>query len=330
MKITKKDWNKYIQLLSGANKTASKKMQAWVNSHGYDDMEALIDYAYSLTTAYGEAAASIACDMYDAVAEAQKVSIRIAEPAETQTFNYVKKAVEGAYNRAPSTVPSVVGEMVKRTGAETTLKNALRDGAYFAWIPNGDTCAFCITLASRGWQRASKNSIKNGHAEHIHKNCDCEYAISFNGPGNVEDYDPDKYLKMYHDAEGSTPVAKINAMRREQYAKNPEKYLAPKRERYAKQTERVLQTQLGFVYNDSPEFIPKNTTIVKPEKIAGPGTKKELRDVDRLVAVYGGTKKDWNKMVGKVESDKFTFDIHWYERDGVIYEPKIKSLKEKK
>ena len=45
------------------------------------------------------------------------------------------------------------------------LKNALRDGAEFAWVPNGDTCAFCMTLASRGWQRASKRAIKNGHAE---------------------------------------------------------------------------------------------------------------------------------------------------------------------
>lgn len=27
------------------------------------------------------------------------------------------------------------------------LKNALRDGAEFAWVSNGDTCAFCMTLA---------------------------------------------------------------------------------------------------------------------------------------------------------------------------------------
>ncbi|MBR4692904.1 MAG: hypothetical protein IKP17_09110 [Oscillospiraceae bacterium] len=38
-------------------------------------------------------------------------------------------------------------------------------------MPSGDTCAFCITLASRGWQKAGREAIKGGHAEHIHNNC---------------------------------------------------------------------------------------------------------------------------------------------------------------
>lgn len=49
-----------------------------------------------------------------------------------------------------------VSRLVKRAGADTTLKNAQRDGAEFAWVPHGDSCAFCLTLASRGWQRASQ------------------------------------------------------------------------------------------------------------------------------------------------------------------------------
>ena len=103
-------------------------------------------------------------------------------------------------------------------GADTTLKNALRDGAQFAWIPSGETCAFCLTLASNGWQYASKKAIKGGHAEHIHSNCDCQYCISFNGKTDVAGYNPDKYYDMYHGAEGRTPKDKINAMRREAYA----------------------------------------------------------------------------------------------------------------
>ena len=128
--------------------------------------------------------------------------------------------------------------MVKQAGADTTLRNALRDGAEFAWVPAGDTCAFCLTLASRGWQRASKKAVKGGHAEHIHSNCDCTYAIRFDGKGGVAGYDPDKYRAMYDAAEGDTPREKINAMRRENYAEHREEINAQKRAAYAERKER--------------------------------------------------------------------------------------------
>ncbi len=95
------------------------------------------------------------------------------------------------------------------------LKNAERDGAQFAWVPVGDTCAFCMTLASRGWQYMSKDAIKHGHAEHIHTNCDSTYAIRFDEKSTVARYDPEKYREMYDNAEGDTPQEKINSMRRE-------------------------------------------------------------------------------------------------------------------
>ena len=75
--------------------------------------------------------------------------------------------------------PGRVSRLVKRAGADTTLKNAVRDGAEWAWVPHGDTCPFCITLASNGWQKASSKVLKGGHADHIHANCDCEFAIRF-------------------------------------------------------------------------------------------------------------------------------------------------------
>ena len=98
----------------------------------------------------------------------------------------------------------------------------------------GDTCAFCITLASRGWQSASKQAIKNGHAEHIHANCDCTYAVRFGHDVDVEGYNPSAYYKMYQNADGGSPKAKINAMRREFYAENADAINAQKRSAYAK------------------------------------------------------------------------------------------------
>ena len=143
----------------------------------------------------------------------------------------VAKAVNGT-KHSPALLQNAVSRLVKQAGADTTLKNALRDGAEFAWIPRGDTCAFCLTLASRGWQRASKKALKNGHAEHIHANCDCEYAVRFHSSTTVAGYDPEQYLAAYEEAEGKTPREKINSLRRAHYAENRKKITAQKRAAY--------------------------------------------------------------------------------------------------
>ncbi len=118
------------------------------------------------------------------------------------------------------------------------MKNARRDGAQFAWGPHGDTCAFCITLAFRGWQYMSEAALKGDHADHIHANCDCEYAIRFDHSSTIARYDPDKYLAMYKGAKGNSSQAKLNALRREHYAKNKDKINAQKRVAYAEQAYR--------------------------------------------------------------------------------------------
>ena len=97
------------------------------------------------------------------------------------------------------TVSGSVGRLVKMAGVDTVMKNALRDGAMWAWIPQGsETCAFCIMLASRGWQHASKNALRHGHAQHIHAHCDCLYAVRFDDSTDYAGYDPQRYLDMYY------------------------------------------------------------------------------------------------------------------------------------
>lgn len=237
--ISAKDWDAYIRKLSALNEKAAEEMREYVKKHGFADMQALIDYAYAVATKYGEGAAALSAVMYDAVAEMSGQLFDPAIPAETASYQQVAKTVQGVLDKSrnENMMGSAIGRLVKQAGADTTLKNAQRDGAEFAWIPSGDTCAFCITLASRGWQNASKAAIKGGHALHIHANCNCEYAIRFDSSTNVAGYDPGKYRGMYDDAEGSSPKAKINAMRREAYAENKEEINAQKRSAYEKRQE---------------------------------------------------------------------------------------------
>ena len=148
--------------MSRISQTAADLMKKWIEEHGISDDKALLDYAYSLSTHYGEAIGELSCQMYEATAKAQKALVPLAEPAQTPEYGELAKAVHGTMKQSVDKVPATVGRLVKQVGADTTLKNAERDGAQFAWIPHGDTCAFCITLASRGWQHMSKNALRNG------------------------------------------------------------------------------------------------------------------------------------------------------------------------
>ena len=217
----------YTQQLAKLNQKAGQLMADYIAAHGTGDTDALIAYAHALVTKYGEGSAELACQMYDALAAAAKAGVPAAEPAQPASYGEIARMVQ-ATKASPPQMQRGVSRLVKRAGADTTLKNALRDGAEFAWVPQGDTCAFCLTLASRGWQKASQAAIKGGHAEHIHANCDCEYAIRFDGRSTVAGYDPDKYLRQYR-AAGSD----VNALRRVNYAKNRERINAQKRAAYA-------------------------------------------------------------------------------------------------
>ena len=203
-------------------------MRQYIDTHGTGDADALITYAAALVTKYGEGSAELACQMYDALAEAANAGVPAAEPAEPADYGEVARMVNATKNQNPANLPNGVSRLVKRAGADTTLKNAVRDGAEWAWVPHGDTCPFCITLASNGWQKASSKVLKGGHADHIHANCDCEFAIRFDHNTTVAGYDPEKYLAQYNAAGGD-----INKMRRVNYAANKERINAQKRAAYA-------------------------------------------------------------------------------------------------
>ena len=242
MTVSAKDWAAFTTRLSRLCKRAADDLRVWVNRNGglvNVDRQALIDYAYGLATKYGEGTGALAAAWYDEVAAAAGKILPPAEAAATATYAETATAVNGVLDvsQNPDMLAGALERMVKLPGVDTTLNNAIRDGARVAWIPMGETCAFCLTLASRGWQRASRHMLKNGHAAHVHANCNCTYAVQFNGEPRVAGYDPERYREMYDDAEGRTPKDKINALRREFYAKNSEEIREQQRSAYEKRIE---------------------------------------------------------------------------------------------
>ena len=265
MQISAKTWNEYITRLSRLNQKAGQLMREYIDRHGTADTADLIAYAYGLVTKYGEGSAELACQMYDALAEAQGALVPAAEPAETASYNEVARMVNATKDQNPANLPNGVSRLVKRAGADTSLRNAARDGAEWAWVPHGDTCPFCITLASNGWQKASDKVLKGGHAQHIHANCDCEFAIRFDHRTTVAGYDPEKYLAQYNAAGGD-----INAMRRIDYAARKDAINAQTRAAYA------VKNALPKIQNFNP--LPENQVVDVLRKEAQPW-------IDKLSAV---------------------------------------------
>ena len=232
----------YQKLLSKISQTAADEFTYGVfnpkglfHGAGWDaGNDAIVDYAYALVSKYSDASSAAACVFYDELAELSGVSLPAAVPAEAASISTVAKAVN--FTNDETQVANALARLVKQSGQDTTLHNAIRDGAQVAWIPSGDTCAFCIALASNGWQHASMRTLKGGHAKHIHANCDCCYAVRFDYNTNVAGYRPQEYKKLY-DAQDGTPRDKIDAMRREFYQQNKDKINAQKRAAYQRRKE---------------------------------------------------------------------------------------------
>lgn len=270
MYISAQDWKKFIKSLSEINKASAEAIVKYVQKYGFDNVDDLVGFAYSVVDTFGDASASLAADMYDEIADLEGKFYPPAELADTPDFGEVAKTVYGVLKTSdnPNELGGAVSRLVKRTGQDTLLKNGIRDGAEFAWIPSGDTCPFCIALASRGWQRISKKSLKNGHAEHIHSNCDCSYMIRHSDDIDVAGYDPDRYLQVYNSAEGKTPNDKINSMRRMQYAERKEVINAQKKEAEALRNLRYkLSDNEGAFRTVDERRNEDRKSIIKPHNI---------------------------------------------------------------
>jgi len=242
MQISTKDWSRFTDRLSKMSSRAADDLRVWVNKNGGlagIDRQALIDYVYALATKYGEGSAAWAASWYDAVAEAAGRFLPAAEVASTVSYAEAAKTVNGVLKTSTNeeSLTSALERLVKMPGVDTTLNNAIRDGAEVAWIPRGDACAFCVALASRGWQRASARMLREGHAEHVHAHCDCTYAVRFDESSGVRGYDPSAYLDVYEAAGDGSPTDKINAIRREQYARDKDRINEQKRAAYAARKE---------------------------------------------------------------------------------------------
>lgn len=240
MTISDKAWSRYIAALRKVSKKAASEMEIFAATN--PTRRQLTDKAVELVAKYGEATAALAAEYCNKIALASGILADSQAAMDFSTRDISRSLVVNLkHSGTPEMAGDVVGRLVKMAGVDTVAKNAIRQNAEWAWIPSGETCAFCLALASQGWQLASARSLRGGHMMHIHPNCDCTYAIRYNDKTNVAGYDPAKYKAVYDSADGHGSASKINYIRRENYRENREHILAEQRAAYARREEEKEQ-----------------------------------------------------------------------------------------
>ena len=245
-RVSDKAWRTYTKRLEKQRDAAWQDAYDWVMRHGERvPMDRCKRMMVEASVHHGRSTSALAATYFDQMARAEGAEGVKAIAVNDAVQDRAKRLSIAANKSLPKlsagdtegfakAIAAAVAADVKRQATNTTVFNAAKYGAEFAWIPGGDeTCAFCITLASNGWQRASKETAMGQHAEHIHDNCMCEFAIRFDKSTEYAGYNAEKYEQIYEDADGRSSQDKVNSIRRDLYAENGDKIREQHRERYA-------------------------------------------------------------------------------------------------
>lgn len=183
--------------------------------------DAIIDVMEAFCGTYTDMAAVLGAEFYDGLREMQ-VGERIGALAESgrkpeATSGAVRALMQIVVDGKPremlerQLLDRADGE-VRRAANTCVARNVKRDRlkVKYARVPSGgETCDFCIMLASRGAVYRDEDA-----AGHAHAGCDCRVVPDFGG--GIEGYDPDAYYDMYQHPEKYPELRDArNARRRE-------------------------------------------------------------------------------------------------------------------
>lgn len=158
-----------------------------------------------LVESYGEVAATAAADWYDVIYEERPrmaAGMRNEDIARARARWAIGEAWRGDAPQALSTLSLVADEMVRQFGRDTIVRSAGANKRMWARVPAGsETCAFCLTMASRGFAYHSKEDAGGIAPDKFHGGCDCEIVAD---DGEVpRGYDPDRMYEIYKDSHQS-------------------------------------------------------------------------------------------------------------------------------
>lgn len=166
---------------------------------------------------YGVVTAAIGADVFEA--EARELGIRpVTElaPGVNAERAAARLGAELATTTTLSTSLQLVDELVKQPYRSTFQDSAINSGAGWARVPLGDTCNFCIMLASRGGVYTRDTVVLGFNGKKYHGECDCMPVLVRDESDYPDGYSPDDLYEKYkavHQS-GMTGAEAVAAMRR--------------------------------------------------------------------------------------------------------------------
>ena len=173
----------------------------------------VIELATRIAEKYSYLGCELGAQWYDLCSEMAGLDVDPAELPEVDVGELNGKAQSTFAKAADSSLIAEVFNYYLQNQIENSIRmtgsaNLWRDyergtaGGRWARVPVGDTCAWCLMLASQGaWYLSEKSAVTTGNGEHYHDGCNC-VAVYHASPESISGYTKlAKYKDMYYDAE---------------------------------------------------------------------------------------------------------------------------------
>lgn len=200
------DWNRRLL-------TSELEKYSWHTMDRAKVLDDVVKLTQTVTTASSKQAAVLAAqfykglrirelgeDTYDPIEDDAHDPDETEQAVRALATEYARTGNAGAFTAKLS---QRVGYETKRAAGRTMYANGRADPrrVRFARVPQrtktyANGCAWCQTLASRGFWYLSEVSAGKFNPDHYHSGCNCAVVASW-GADSVEGYDPDEYLSGY-------------------------------------------------------------------------------------------------------------------------------------
>lgn len=145
---------------------------------------------------------------------------------------------------------NVITESIRETGNANLWRDYTRGLVAGRWarVPVGDTCAWCLMLASQGAWYVSEESALGKESGHYHDGCDC-VAVYHANPDNIPNYPQlTRYKEMYYNAENAREANRAGT---KPYSDELQKRVDDARERHRRMYENGETDKEWTVWNET-------------------------------------------------------------------------------
>ena len=199
----------------------------------------MMDVAREVAYKYRMLGSELGAQWYDLCAELAGIEVDAADLDVIDEDALARRAANVAKSQAAQVNPTEsftaflqaqIAEEIRTTGMlnlDRDYKRGVKGGRW-ARVPVGETCAWCLMLASNGtWYKSEKSAMFTDHGDKFHANCNC-VAVYYANAEDISGYSGIyRYKRMYYEADNRRVA---NATGRDPYPEELKKRIDRARE----------------------------------------------------------------------------------------------------